>query len=83
MTIGPISSANATRADADLAAEQPADRQHRDLDRGADDPDLPAGARVQPGHQAVARAGPEARADVQAGRDGEQERARRRRRGPG
>ena len=56
-------------ADADRAAEQPADREHRHLDAGADQPDRPAGARGQPGHQPVARAGPEPGADVGRGRD--------------
>ena len=42
---------------------------------GADDPDRPAAASVQSGHQAVARAGAEAGADVEAGRDRDQEQA--------
>jgi len=62
-------------SDADLAAEEPPDRQHGDLDGGPHDPDLPAGALVQPGHQAVARTGPEARTDVHTGRDGQQHEA--------
>ena len=59
------------RADADVAAEHPADREHHELDAGAHDPDAPSGDPVQARHQAVARAGAEVRADVEAGRDGE------------
>ena len=46
-----------------------------DLDARAHDPDRPAGAAVQAGHEAVARAGAEVGADVEAGRDGEQQQA--------
>jgi hypothetical protein len=55
-------------AHADGAAEQPPEGQHRDLDRGARQPDRVAPP-CQPGHQPVARARPEPGADVQPGGD--------------
>jgi hypothetical protein len=63
-------------ADADGPAEQPADGQHRQLDRGAHDADRVT-ARGQAGHQPVPRARPEAGTDVQAGGDAVDHDARR------
>jgi hypothetical protein len=53
-------------ADADRAAEQPADQQDDGLDPGAHDAQRVTAGR-EAGHQPVARAGSETRADVHAG----------------
>ena len=52
-------------ADADGPAEQPSDGQHRGLDGRPNQPDRQSGSDNQPGHQPVARAGAQARADVE------------------
>jgi hypothetical protein len=54
--------------DADGAAEQPADREHGELQAGAREPDRTSGAARQAGHQPVPRPGAEVGADVHAGR---------------
>ncbi|KAG1256704.1 hypothetical protein G6F68_009646 [Rhizopus microsporus] len=53
----------------------PAQQQHAALDQAAHLPDRPAGAGVQAGHQAIARARAELGADVQAGGKGDQQHA--------
>lgn len=55
--------------DADGAAEQPADGEHRDLDAGTRQAQRLPGPRGQAGHQAVARARTEAGTDVEPGGD--------------
>ncbi|MBN9197261.1 MAG: hypothetical protein J0I33_01270 [Microbacterium ginsengisoli] len=62
-------------ADADRAAEQPADREHGELDDRAAHPDRPPEPRVHSCHQAVSRPGPESRADVDARRERDQQRS--------
>ncbi len=69
--------------DAEHAAEQPAEHDDADLERGSHHPDRPPGAPVQAGHQAVARAWTELGADVHGGRDRVARDARRHQRGPG
>ena len=56
-------------SDAEHAAEQTAKHDHAGLERGPHHPDRPPGPPVQAGHQAVARARAEPRADVHGGRD--------------
>ena len=54
---GPIGERVGHGAEADGAAQQPADAQHRDLDAGPDRPQRPAGAGGEPGHRPSARSG--------------------------
>jgi hypothetical protein len=63
------------RAEADGAAEEPADDQYADLDGRAHREDRPAEAAVQPGHQAVARTRAEIRGEVDPRRDADREHA--------
>lgn len=63
------------RSETNRAAEQPPCRQHGCLDAQPRHPHRPPEARVQSGHQAVARTGTESRTDVQPGRQGEEQHA--------
>ena len=64
-------------AQADGAAEQPADGQGRELDARAHEADRPDAAGGEPGHEAVPWAGPEAGPDVEPGPGAPEEHAER------
>ena len=49
--------------------EDPTEPEHGHLERGANEPERPAGAAREAGHQPVAGPGPEPGADVHPGRD--------------